>query len=90
MNKLVKVWTVGRMSYGDALKLQQYLVCLHHKNSKMEHNTILLIEHDPVYTIGIRSKNYTIEDVTRLKATGEYKRLMVDPVLLLTVSANNG
>ncbi|XP_063909640.1 octanoyl-[acyl-carrier-protein]:protein N-octanoyltransferase LIPT2, mitochondrial isoform X2 [Zophobas morio] len=57
MQKLVKVWQIGRLSYSKSLKLQKYIVSLHHKNHPLS-NTLLCVEHPPVYTIGIRTKDY--------------------------------
>lgn len=70
MDKLVKVWSVGRMSYGSALRLQKYVADQHQKQPEHEQNTIILVEHDPVYTIGIRRKDYPEEEEKRLLALG--------------------
>lgn len=71
MARFVKVWQVGRINYAEGLKLQKYIANLHHKKLDDDvSDTLLLVEHDPVYTIGIRTKNYTEEDETRLKLTG--------------------
>lgn len=67
---LVKVWKIGKLSYEPALKLQKLVAGLHHTNEPVP-NTVLLVEHNPVYTIGIRTKDYKIEDEERLKQTGE-------------------
>ncbi|XP_057331830.1 putative lipoyltransferase 2, mitochondrial [Microplitis mediator] len=67
-SRIVKLIWAGRMGYKAGLYLQKTLVDNHH-NSNQE-NTLVLIEHDPVYTIGIRDKNYTPEDIKKLEATG--------------------
>lgn len=69
MKNIVKVWQTGKINYGQSLKLQKYLADMHHKNIPMS-DTILLVEHPPVYTIGIRTKDYTIEDEALLKQKG--------------------
>lgn len=68
---IVKLLWVGRLKYGPSLQLQKILSSLHHKQSDNGIcNTLLLVEHDPVYTIGIRSKKYTEEDEKKLKNLG--------------------
>lgn len=69
MSNSVKILNVGRMSYIKSLTLQKHLASQHH-NSTASADTIVLVEHDPVYTIGIRTKDYTHEDEVRLKETG--------------------
>lgn len=69
MSRQVKIWKLGQINYTLALKLQKYIADLHHINAK-NHDTLLLLEHPPVYTIGIRRKDYTPEDEARLKQTG--------------------
>lgn len=69
MENIVKVWQVGKISYLHGLKLQKYMADLHHQNMPLA-NTILLVEHPPVYTTGIRTKDYSLEDEERLKKTG--------------------
>lgn len=68
---LVKVLWAGRLSYSSGLKLQKILANQHHQNlSKDTCNTLVLLEHDPVFTIGIRDKGYTVEEEERLKKLG--------------------
>ncbi|RZC39173.1 lipoyltransferase 2, mitochondrial, partial [Asbolus verrucosus] len=69
MPKLVKVWQIGQISYTESLKLQKYLVNLHHKNKELA-NTVLCVEHPPVYTTGIRTKQYPESEANRLKELG--------------------
>ncbi|XP_023022727.2 lipoyl(octanoyl) transferase 2 [Leptinotarsa decemlineata] len=69
MERLVKVWKVGRISYSKGLALQNYLASLH--LTKDEPNNVLLcVEHDPVYTIGIRTKQYSDEEAIKLIQKG--------------------
>lgn len=77
MDKLVKVWTVGRISYAGGLQLQKHVADLHRQKQGEEQNTILLLEHDPVYTIGIRRKDYSEEEEHRLKQLGKLIFLIV-------------
>lgn len=70
-SKLVKVLWAGRLSYNSGLKLQKVLSSHHHQNlSKDTCDTLILLEHDPVFTVGIRDKGYTIEEEERLKKLG--------------------
>ncbi len=47
----MKVGWLGRMGFGDALSLQDKLVAEKHANHSLG-DEFLLLEHDPVYTIG--------------------------------------
>ncbi|KAK0086759.1 hypothetical protein PV325_002622 [Microctonus aethiopoides] len=71
--KIVKVLWAGRMGYKAGLNLQQALANQHHdQNFPVDYarNTLILIEHDPVYTVGIRNKEYTDSDVKKLTDIG--------------------
>ncbi|XP_012284324.1 putative lipoyltransferase 2, mitochondrial [Orussus abietinus] len=72
ISKIVRVLWAGRMKYGDGLQLQAQLVQQHYDNNLDQNmrNTLVLIEHDPVYTIGIRNRGYNEEYEKRLKAVG--------------------
>ncbi|XP_051171482.1 putative lipoyltransferase 2, mitochondrial [Leptopilina boulardi] len=71
-SRVVKVLWVERLSYGTGLRLQKALADQHHNKSLNGHivNTLLLLEHNPVYTVGIRNKGYTIDDENKLKSLG--------------------
>ncbi|KAJ8937454.1 hypothetical protein NQ314_011843 [Rhamnusium bicolor] len=69
MDRLVKVWQVGKISYSNGLKLQRCLANLHSKDSQVN-NTLLCIEHPPVYTTGIRTKLYSEIEENTLKSKG--------------------
>jgi lipoate-protein ligase B len=60
--KIVNAFSLGRMKFSECLLIQKYLVSELIK-SVAESNTrpgsILLVEHEPVYTIGIRRERYT-------------------------------
>ncbi len=66
----VKVVRLGRISYCSALKVQQQHIKQHLDSSSTSPNTLLLCEHDPVYTVGIRRAPYPAEDEQRLTALG--------------------
>ncbi|KAK7172209.1 hypothetical protein R3I93_004499 [Phoxinus phoxinus] len=66
----VKVLHLGRISYGRALKIQQLHIKQHLDPSSISPNTLLLCEHEPVYTIGIRQAPYPPEEERRLKDLG--------------------
>lgn len=68
--RMVKVLLAGRLSYGTGLRLQKALSEHHHKYLSKPANTLVLLEHEPVYTVGIRSKGYTEEDEKKLKSVG--------------------
>ncbi|XP_014203963.1 putative lipoyltransferase 2, mitochondrial [Copidosoma floridanum] len=69
MKQLVKVFWAGRMSYGGGLRLQQCLIDRHHNKDLCDTpNSLVLLEHNPVYTVGIRNKGYTEKDEARLRS----------------------
>lgn len=69
-SRLVHVLKAGRLNYGESLKLQKSisdrLVCGDEKFK----NVLILTEHNPVYTVGIRTKNYSKDDEDKLKRLG--------------------
>ncbi|XP_011211497.2 putative lipoyltransferase 2, mitochondrial [Bactrocera dorsalis] len=67
---LVTIVNAGHHGYESGLKLQKQL-----SNQKAEdwvnfRNYLILQQHDPVYTIGIRTKNYSDADEQRLRKLG--------------------
>lgn len=66
----MKVWKIGKIDYGKGLRLQQYLSSLHDNSENTVQNTLLCLEHFPVYTIGIRTKQYGLEQEIELKKKG--------------------
>uniref|UniRef100_A0A6V7HRA7 Octanoyl-[acyl-carrier-protein]:protein N-octanoyltransferase LIPT2, mitochondrial n=1 Tax=Bracon brevicornis TaxID=1563983 RepID=A0A6V7HRA7_9HYME len=73
MSKLVKVLWAGRMSYQSGLHLQRALAQQHHDPNLAQdypRNTLVLLEHEPVYTVGIRNKGYSEDEIAKLKALG--------------------
>lgn len=53
---MVKVWKLGLMSYDTALKIQLAVARKHleamSKGKDANYDTLLLVEHKPVYTVG--------------------------------------
>lgn len=66
----VKAVHLGRISYHSALKIQQQHIQQHLDSSRNIPNTLLLCEHEPVYTIGLRQAPYPPAEEQRLKALG--------------------
>jgi lipoyl(octanoyl) transferase len=55
MTRLVEVHRLGVVSYGDALELQQHLV--EQRKSNEIPDQLLLLEHPPVITLGVKTRN---------------------------------
>ncbi|KAJ0181102.1 hypothetical protein K1T71_003187 [Dendrolimus kikuchii] len=75
---MVKVWKLGLMSYDTALKIQLALARKHldaiMKGQDINYDTLLLVEHKPVYTVGIRDES-SKEEIFRLCSLGaEFKK----------------
>ncbi|BFZ06674.1 hypothetical protein BsWGS_09713 [Bradybaena similaris] len=73
-SRAVSVITLGRMGFIAAYDVQmrfaqQHLDELSGRPYTHGENTLLLVEHTPVYTIGLRNKNFTKSDELRLKNT---------------------
>ncbi|KAM3966689.1 lipoyl(octanoyl) transferase 2 [Aphomia sociella] len=70
---MVKVWKLGLMSYDTALKIQLAIARKHldamTKGLEVNYDTLLLVEHKPVYTVGIRDDTPKAE-VLRLRELG--------------------
>ena len=56
--KTVYYHNLGRMGYQPALEIQKRLVENHLNSTSKNLDVVLLVEHDPVYTVGIREKTY--------------------------------
>lgn len=69
-SRLVHILKAGRLNYGESLKLQKSISDRLLKGDANFKNVLILTEHNPVYTIGIRTKNYTIDDEEKLKKLG--------------------
>lgn len=68
MANTVQLLTVGRMGYSQALKLQ--LMIRNQVKEKKLSDTLIIVEHNPVYTIGIRDKQYDETEKKRLIKLG--------------------
>ncbi|XP_061714308.1 putative lipoyltransferase 2, mitochondrial isoform X2 [Cydia pomonella] len=72
-NKMVKIWKLGLMSYDTALKIQRAIVRKQLDSmidgTGNDWDTLLLLEHRPVYTVGIRDQTRK-EEVQRLSSLG--------------------
>lgn len=66
----VEVVNLGRISYACALQTQQFYVKRLLNSSEKSCNALLLCEHPPVYTIGIRQAPYPAQEEQRLKQLG--------------------
>lgn len=68
IRKTVNVIKAGRLGYESAYKLQ---TSVREAVGKGEiPDTIILVEHHPVYTIGLRNKDYDEQEEARLRALG--------------------
>ncbi|XP_055337963.1 putative lipoyltransferase 2, mitochondrial [Paramacrobiotus metropolitanus] len=74
--KILQYWNLGRCDYKTALALQETLVSRHlkataeHAPQSATQDILLLVEHDPVYTVGIRRNEYTQVDEELLRQKG--------------------
>ncbi|KAB2639735.1 MAG: lipoyl(octanoyl) transferase LipB [Verrucomicrobia bacterium] len=64
MNGIVTPRWIGRISYEEGMALQESLV--HVKTSGSGENHLLLLEHDPVYTMGRMKNETSLGDVNNL------------------------
>lgn len=69
---LVNILRTGKIRYSNSLSLQKHISSAFNENNNQNKfkNVLILTEHDPVYTIGIRTKDYTIEDENNLRNLG--------------------
>ncbi|XP_048388234.1 putative lipoyltransferase 2, mitochondrial isoform X1 [Stegostoma tigrinum] len=76
LKPVIEVMNLGRISYAEGLHAQRTFIQRHlHALSQQPTaeppvNVLLLCEHDPVYTIGIRTARYPVEEEERLKQLG--------------------
>jgi lipoate-protein ligase B len=63
----IQLYNLGRLDYRRCFNIQKYL--LNEKlNDAQAADSILLVEHEPTYTIGIRRNLYKPEDLERLRS----------------------
>lgn len=72
MEKLINVYKLNRIDYMKCLKIQKYLLkkqldSLDKPKSSQNLDSLLLLEHEPVYTVGIRRQNYPKEYLENLR-----------------------
>ncbi|XP_047117184.1 putative lipoyltransferase 2, mitochondrial isoform X1 [Schistocerca piceifrons] len=67
---VIRVLQVGPMTYGRACHLQRILAKEHTNGNPQLAGTLILVEHPPVYTIGIRKREEYAQDQSRLCALG--------------------
>jgi len=72
MQRIACVANVGRQSYSSGLKIQEFVSNMIKSWSQLNDTKgiIILVEHDPVYTVGIRNRDYDIEYEKRLRSLG--------------------
>lgn len=68
MSRVVHVLRAGKLGYQKSLNLQK-VVSSAVLNGEQP-NVLILTEHDPVYTVGIRTKSYGPEEEHRLRELG--------------------
>lgn len=68
----VSVVNAGRLAYQQGLRLQKQLTDRHTDQNIPgdRRNSLILVEHNPVYTIGIRTAPYPDQEIQRLEALG--------------------
>lgn len=69
-SRVVKVIWAGRLNYAAGLALQKFLMDRHRERQRYDDNpnSLVLLEHNPVYTVGIRDKSYTNKEELRLRS----------------------
>lgn len=72
MSRIVHILRAGKLDYQKSLILQKSISdqIKTIKDDSQFKNTLIITEHNPVYTIGIRTKNYKIQDEDKLKELG--------------------
>jgi len=73
VGRVVSVLKLGSMNYMKALEVQNSLVSKIQaslSSGQAPSNTLVLVEHTPVYTTGMRTKDYSKEEETKLKDLG--------------------
>nr|XP_039259966.1 putative lipoyltransferase 2, mitochondrial [Styela clava] len=67
---LARAFYLGTVRYKKALKLQHNLVNWNKVQPEVASPTLLLLQHNPVYTIGYRDEQYTDEEQKLLESLG--------------------
>lgn len=69
----VKILRFGALEYNRAYRVQEHLVNILKtgvENNKSHPNFLILLEHNPVYTTGIRTKEYSSDEEMYLRSLG--------------------
>ena len=72
-SRLVSVLNLGTMKYCSALTVQNNLVTRIHESMRSggeSESVLVMVEHPPVYTTGVRTKEYSVEEEQRLRGLG--------------------
>ncbi len=67
---MINVYNLGRLDYKKCLDIQKFLVQHQlepNRTSPFGNDSILLVEHEPVYTVGIRRSAYNQNDLNQLR-----------------------
>lgn len=68
---VVHILRAGQTTYAQGLNLQKCIAStFNDTSSELFRNVLILTEHRPVYTIGIRTKDYTVDDEKHLRELG--------------------
>lgn len=68
---LVHILRTGIIKYAQGLSLQKYITSQFNDQIDIQFKNILILtEHQPVYTIGVRTKDYSIDDEAHLRNLG--------------------
>lgn len=68
MSRVVNILRAGKLSYQKSTNLQNTISSMVLNGEQP--NVLILTEHDPVYTVGIRTKSYGPDEEQRLKRLG--------------------
>lgn len=66
--KVVGILRAGRLRYDAGLQLQTTV--RNAVSTGTLKDTLIVVEHEPVYTVGLRDKSYTHEEEAKLRALG--------------------
>ena len=81
MKPLVKLLRLGLRAYEPTWKFQKQLV--EKVKSERKDNFLIFVEHSPVYTTGIRSNVYDVNEELRLKNLGaEFYRYICSSIVV--------
>lgn len=69
---IVKLIHYGRLGYLQGLNLQNLIINKHKKNENED--TVIFLEHNPVYTVGLRDKTYSKDEQELKKLGAEFFR----------------